>query len=330
MVLILGERLALAGEFCDQLPGGLRAGLRGLASVLEQEPTRLELQTGVVPATQDRLSPGYRAWALQLAKPTTEQAAQLRTLGYTSLSRLNFCLLGFLGISLVAGGLLFGQRKSPAEPKPPQVLSRVLGVFLLWDVLNFFVLPRLSAAVTTTVTSRVLLSLSLGYLALGALLVWANRHQEWKPGSPDWRWAGVGYFAALLTVPVLYGLLQLLTGDSPTINGNLVALFQSSQTGMRVVFIVVLCLVAPLFEELLYRGWLLEHLGQKLGAGWGLLLSALLFSLLHGDPGGTLEFALLGLIFGSVYWKTRSVLASTAVHILWNGINICYLFASLP
>ena len=76
-------------------------------------------------------------------------------------------------------------------------------------------------------------------------------------------------------------------------------------------------LLAPLWEEAVFRGFLLPSLCRYLPAHGAVGVSALLFAVAHQNaltPGVLLP----GVLFGGVYVRTRSLAAPIALHALWN------------
>jgi membrane protease YdiL (CAAX protease family) len=82
--------------------------------------------------------------------------------------------------------------------------------------------------------------------------------------------------------------------------------------------LLALVLVAPVTEELLFRGWLLPDLKEQYGETRGLLWSSALFGLAHIEAAAVLYAALGGLVLGLVALRTKSTLASIAMHA---GVN---------
>jgi membrane protease YdiL (CAAX protease family) len=82
--------------------------------------------------------------------------------------------------------------------------------------------------------------------------------------------------------------------------------------------LLALVLVAPVTEELLFRGWLLQDLKEQYGARRALVWSSLLFGLVHVEPTAVLYATLGGLVLGAVALRTKSTLASIAMHA---GVN---------
>jgi membrane protease YdiL (CAAX protease family) len=82
--------------------------------------------------------------------------------------------------------------------------------------------------------------------------------------------------------------------------------------------LLALVLVAPVTEELLFRGWLLQDLKEQYGARPALIWSSVLFGLVHLEPTAIVYATLGGLVLGAVALRTKSTLASIAMH---GGVN---------
>ena len=101
----------------------------------------------------------------------------------------------------------------------------------------------------------------------------------------------------------------------------------SGPTSAIALFSIIV--VAPIFEEFLFRGILLSYLRTKLGALHAIFFSSLVFSLFHYSPTQSIEnFALLATLFsfgcylGFVYEKTRSLYPSILLHVTFNSISV--------
>ncbi|HEY5793087.1 MAG TPA: type II CAAX endopeptidase family protein, partial [Chthoniobacterales bacterium] len=79
-------------------------------------------------------------------------------------------------------------------------------------------------------------------------------------------------------------------------------------------------LVAPVVEELIFRGYAYSGWMAKLGFWGAALLSSLLFMACHLQYGwsGLLEIFFLGILLAAVRWKTGSVYPCIALHVLNN------------
>lgn len=125
-------------------------------------------------------------------------------------------------------------------------------------------------------------------------------------------------FLCLLLVEYLgelwYALLMAL-GLTP--HGNL-----SGISGMPAwMQAVSTCLLAPLCEELLFRGAMLSA-WQRRGNGRALLLTSVLFALMHGSLSLLPAVLALGAILGYVALRTHSVWNSAILHMGYNGLTL--------
>lgn len=79
-------------------------------------------------------------------------------------------------------------------------------------------------------------------------------------------------------------------------------------------------IAAPILEEILFRGLIFESCTERWGRGVGLVLSALLFGVIHIVPVQVINAFVVGLILGYVYLRTRSLLSVIIIHAFNNAI----------
>jgi hypothetical protein len=91
--------------------------------------------------------------------------------------------------------------------------------------------------------------------------------------------------------------------------------------------------LAPLMEELFFRGFLYPVLARSLGFPVSVFLTALGFALLHGAQlmfswGPVLVIFLVGLVLTMVRAKTNSVAAGVLIHMAYNATITVAMFAA--
>ena len=91
------------------------------------------------------------------------------------------------------------------------------------------------------------------------------------------------------------------------------------------LYLAVVAVAAPLWEEAIFRGFLLTSLTRHVPPRWAIAASSLVFALAHFAPQRVAPLLLLGLLFGWLYSRTRSLGAAVLAHSLWN----VYIFAGL-
>lgn len=150
-------------------------------------------------------------------------------------------------------------------------------------------------------------------------------------------------FAPLLVISyifITYGWFDYILFSIPT--GDM---FESAMEYFESLPIVILlietCIIAPIFEEVLYRGILLKGLINKYNSKRAIVYSSLIFGIAHLNIPQGINAFLLGLILGTVFYYTRSIYLCMIMHFVNNLlVNFVYypttemwtniLFISLP
>ena len=83
-----------------------------------------------------------------------------------------------------------------------------------------------------------------------------------------------------------------------------------------------LCLLAPVIEEIYFRGILLSTIKLIIGPFWAVLLSSIYFSIIHLNILVSPTLFVLGITLGIIAILTKSVLPSIILHALFNGLMI--------
>lgn len=141
--------------------------------------------------------------------------------------------------------------------------------------------------------------------------------------------SGLGFFALAFTavLAVSVALSPFLRAAEPP-QKELIELLSRMRGPLSVgLLFLTVAVVAPLFEELLFRGLLLPWLGERLEArlgrrgGWllAVAVSGLLFGAMHLQPLGLPTLGTLGIVLGFAFLRTGNLLTSILVHGLWNG-----------
>jgi membrane protease YdiL (CAAX protease family) len=91
-----------------------------------------------------------------------------------------------------------------------------------------------------------------------------------------------------------------------------------------VIMAVFLALIGPVFEELIFRGFLFPLLARSAGPWPGIVLTAIAFALVHGAQyhwswQHLTVVGLAGAVFGFVRYKSGSTAAATLVHTGYNA-----------
>ena len=85
---------------------------------------------------------------------------------------------------------------------------------------------------------------------------------------------------------------------------------------------LVVAIFAPIFEEWMCRGMVLRGLLTKMKPVWAIVISALFFAVIHGNPWQALNAFLIGMVMGYVYYKTGSLILTMIIHFVNNGTSV--------
>jgi uncharacterized protein len=139
--------------------------------------------------------------------------------------------------------------------------------------------------------------------------------------------------AGLVIVSLVVGLIAHLFGGSQAGRATLGMYRSARGAGLLPAMIVGVVIVAPIVEELVFRGFLLPGwAASRLGTVGGLVLSSVVWALLHFqyDVWGIAMVFCYGLWFGFVRLRSGSTLATMILHVLQNGAAILLIVAFYP
>lgn len=95
---------------------------------------------------------------------------------------------------------------------------------------------------------------------------------------------------------------------------------------LSAVFIIgVVVIIAPLIEELVFRGFLQRILEYRIrDVTKAVLYSALIFAFIHFNPWWIVQIYIIGVFMGYVAWRTNSIWISFVIHAINNGVAILF------
>lgn len=96
--------------------------------------------------------------------------------------------------------------------------------------------------------------------------------------------------------------------------------------GMAVT-IALVCVLAPIAEEVVFRGVVLSALWTRWGAGVGVVGSAAVFAAMHVSLYAFVPIGFFGLILAWLYVKTENLAVPIFAHALFNSVGLIGLYA---
>ena len=119
--------------------------------------------------------------------------------------------------------------------------------------------------------------------------------------------------------------------DLPVTPQDVIAIFTNTRSPFVIAgMLLVACVLAPVYEELLFRAGLYRFCRQKLGRGAALIISGVCFGALHGNWAGFVPLAALGMGLALAYEATGSIRVPIMAHGLFNLNTVIILLSGLP
>ena len=247
---------------------------------------RPELPDGLPPERVRPLEP-ERARGLPAWPPWAPFAAMLVTLG--------IAILGATFATVVAR--LLGHDVSAGDPPPGVTIT---GTFFQDGglILSAWLLARLTAGVPTAA--------QFGLRRLSAL-------------------KGLGWMAATWVVFILFSAVWA-AALGVTENDDLPQELGADDSTTALVFVALLvCVAAPIAEELFFRGFCFTALRRWIGVAGGAIATGVIFGAIHAGSADAVFLVPLG-VFGALlcllYHRTGSLIPSIVLHALNNALAL--------
>jgi membrane protease YdiL (CAAX protease family) len=156
---------------------------------------------------------------------------------------------------------------------------------------------------------------------------------RWTPVSRHWlreKPVGVLFWAALAALGSILPSEWLVEQMQHTMPEAQEKLFE--QIMAQPIGYISIGIVAPLAEEMVFRGAILRKLLGRFGEKWhwvAILISAVIFGAVHGNIPQFVHAALIGLLLGWMYYRTGSILPGVLLH--WVNNTVAYvMFNAMP
>ena len=215
------------------------------------------------------------------------------------------------------------------EPTYPSVPWTARDVWLGLAVLGLLLaaaLPFALLARSGSLDFNLGLAISLGELLL-LVPVWLLAVQRYGVGwgalglrSFKWEMIGLGCGLMLLSVAFnfIFGLFLGLFGLR--IQPDLIPIF--AQLSSPWFLLIGGAIIAPIVEEIFFRGFVFAGLRPRYGWQWAAVISSALFALIHLTPTAILPIFLLGYIFAYLYHRSNSVWPAILMHSATNALAL--------
>ncbi|KAJ6812577.1 uncharacterized protein M6B38_148355 [Iris pallida] len=223
----------------------------------------------------------------------------------------------------------------------PWTAETIIQVMLLWIASFWFVgswiipfLAHASGFSKDSLTHRgqalysLLTDVAEGLAGIAILHRCLSRFRPLPPGWFRFSLKGTWHFdvgLGCLLFPLVNFLSQLNINMIPSLPSPPVGVSSVEQSIVArdpvamALYAVVVSVCAPVWEEIVFRGFLLPSLTRYMPLSWSIVVSAIAFALAHFNAQRLLPLVFLGMVMGAVFARSRNLLASMLLHSLWNG-----------
>ncbi|GEM_PF-1284482 len=141
------------------------------------------------------------------------------------------------------------------------------------------------------------------------------------------KWSLLLWLGATFLNFVMQVLLAGFLGLSPEPQEMIVYIVEQVEGIHLLLYPLLVVILAPVAEEVFFRGLLYNYLRGLLPLRWAAIISSGLFALAHGEIWAFFPTFLGGLGFVYIFEKAKSLWAPVIAHIIWNGMGFVLLYA---
>jgi uncharacterized protein len=209
------------------------------------------------------------------------------------------------------------------------ILLMLLEFGLVIGCIKFVVKPIYSGWLDNELYAGTLMGLTIAIILLACVYLIALRPRKlsWsevgvKPFNvKDWKIIII-YSVILFVGAVIIVVLTSFIGNSWE-NSKTEAMQQNATFFTILIAFISAAIISPLYEEIFYRGFLYRWLRTRIGFTGALLLSSLIFTIIHIPTYNVMPVNFFrGILFALAYERTNSIWPSVLIHGLTNGIMV--------
>ncbi|XVF66846.1 hypothetical protein PTKIN_Ptkin10aG0071000 [Pterospermum kingtungense] len=144
----------------------------------------------------------------------------------------------------------------------------------------------------------------------------------------NWLLASALGFGILILLVFLTSIIADRLYGAKDVNNPILKEMLLSSDISKVACVIVYCIITPLLEEMVYRGFMLASLASTMNWKQAVVLSSAIFSAAHFSGENFLQLFVIGCILGCSYCGTRNLTSSIVIHSLYNALTLILTFLS--
>ncbi|MEE8104438.1 MAG: type II CAAX endopeptidase family protein [Planctomycetota bacterium] len=237
-----------------------------------------------------------------------------------------------VGALTLAGLLVSEFKRKPIPPRNPEPFvsgvdpwALVLVAFSTYFVQALATMPLVEVRPANYVFNAWTIVLLAGVVLAVILFAWALVHYGWRriarPMGTPVQHVSYGLLWLLAALPLVYGCALLLQQFEVEQEQDLVRMLREPGWPMIAIYAIV---IAPIMEELAFRGFLYAALRQWVGRRQAIVFSALFFGIVHvqGSYAAVAPLTILGLVLALLTERTGSLRPAMIAHGAFNLLTV--------
>ena len=159
-----------------------------------------------------------------------------------------------------------------------------------------------------------------------------TREEMGLTGIPTWTDIGLG-LAGMVVYLLLASVVIGLMGNLPGFDAHEVQEIGFSRHmigGNLVIALITLAVVAPITEEVLFRGWMYGKMRSRMPSKWGMVVSMVVvsavFGVLHGQWNVAVNVFVMSIVMCAIREMTGTIWGAIILHIIKNAVAAYAVF----
>lgn len=199
------------------------------------------------------------------------------------------------------------------------IIAQIVAPILMMIPCVIYLLITTGSLDKAVLTQMILIPAQLAGVVMMGIYLWkagyiSKEKTTWSPVSAPYLICSV---LAIITCGFVVAALMSMMDWIPNIMEETFDILQSGWGG-----ILVIAIIGPVLEELLFRGAITKALLQQYNPTKAILISALLFGVFHINPAQILPAFLIGILLSWTYYRTASLIPCMLMHILNNSLSV--------
>ncbi|MFZ5391744.1 MAG: CPBP family intramembrane glutamic endopeptidase [Patescibacteria group bacterium] len=181
------------------------------------------------------------------------------------------------------------------------VLIQLFASGVVFTVVYFFIVKKYKLSLSDFGFKQISIAKIIGYVALGFLATFAS-------------WIAIAPFIIVFLPGIDLAESQEIFQKNMTITAQVLMIFYA-------------VIIGPLVEEIIFRGVLLPCLTNKVNIYFGIIISTLIWSLLHFQLNVIIFTFIFGIILSYLYIASKSLWPSYLTHVIKNSMAVIAIYA---